>query len=422
MVPVVHGAGGGLAGLMLYVTHDVGSTQTAERVAWTQAVNLPVDDAATCGKLMRRTVDDASALKAAAGVATTGRKLKKPFEHMTLSWSPGEQPTREQMTTAAHEALEARGYTGCQAFIACHEDKDHPHVHIVTCRVDPRTGRTRKPKNVRKLQRWAEAYEERTGGLQIPNRRERRLAREHNAREIRAAVKEERKPALRRTPAMEPKRVRDPRGCAIRHRTAAERQEWFAVLTEQDLDNAPSAQARAKRVEISRRQATARIDAGNQRADGFEELAAAAAVPPPVHPPERPRADLAHARIHEARVSEPPALDPPERPRADLARLRIRDTEAAAPPALHPPERPRADLAHVRIRDTEAAAPPAIAIPERRRREPEPVSAAEEQDLLAPGVGIALEVSPDRGAEQPEAGGADRPRDGADHRPDRDRD
>ena len=321
---------------MLYVTRDVGK-DTADRVAWTEGVNLPVDDGPTCGKLMRRTVNDAAALKAAAGVATTGRKLRKQFEHLTLSWSPDERPTRREMRAAALEALEARGYRGCQAFIACHTDRDHPHVHIVICRVDPKTGRARKPTHARKLQRWAEAYEERTGGIRIPNRRDRRLVREHNAREIRAAVKENRTPALRRMPAMETKRSRDPRGRAIRHRTPPERREWYAVLTERDRDSAPPAQGRAKRVEIARRQVAARLAAGTRRAAGFEQLAAAADVPP-LHPPERPRDDLAHAPI-EAQAPEPPTLHPPERPRDDLAHAPIVETHVPEPPVIAVPDR-----------------------------------------------------------------------------------
>ena len=364
MTPVIHGAGAGGAGLMLYVTHDVGSRDTSDRVAWTASVNLPVDDGPSCGKLMRRTVNDAADLKAAAGVATTGRKLKKPFEHMSISWAPDERPTKDTMTAAALEAIEARGYSGCQAFIACHTDRDHPHVHIVTCRVDPKTGRTRKPTHARKLQRWAEDYEQRTGGIRIPNRRERRLVREHNAQEIRAAVKEERRPALRRMPAMETKRSRGPTGHAIRKRTADERRQWSALLAEQERGHTAGptpAQARSDRVALARRQTVAQLEAGNQRAERFERLAAAAAVlPMKLGPaPERPRADLAQVRIEApAAAVLPMKLGPaPERPRADLAQVRI---EAPAPVPSSPmklgpaPERPRADLAQVRI---EAPAP-----------------------------------------------------------------
>ena len=326
MAPVIHGAGAGLAGLMLYVTHDVGSKDTADRVAWTAAVNLPVDEAESCRKLMQRTVNDAADLKAAAGMATTGRKLRKPFEHLSLSWSPGEHPTKREMMAAALEALHARGYSGCQAFIACHTDCDHPHVHIVVCRVDPQTGRTRKPTHARKLQRWAEDYEERTGGIRIPNRRERRLVREHNAEEIRAAMREERQPALRRMPPLEPKRVREPNGKAIRRRTAGERQQWSARLADQETAATPAhvRAARAERVNLNRDQADARIQTRKAAAVAKR---AAVNTPPSVKPTRPPRAP---ARP----IPGPPvAIAPSFRP----AREPTRPPRAPARPIPGPP-------------------------------------------------------------------------------------
>ena len=207
MVPVIHGTGAGLAGLMAYVTHDVENHETAERVEWMEGVNLPTDDAASCERLMRRTVNDAANLKAATGSSSQGRKLRKPYEHLTLSWSPDEpHPTRQDMKDAAREAIKARGYARCQGFIAAHDDRDHPHVHIVICRVDPSTGRTTRATHARKLQRWAETHEKKNHGpaLVIPNRRARRLVREHNAAEIKASVKENRAPVLRAMPRMKP--------------------------------------------------------------------------------------------------------------------------------------------------------------------------------------------------------------------------
>ena len=409
-MPVIHGAGAGVTGLMLYVTHDVGSRDTAARVAWTASVNLPVDDAPSCGKLMRRTVNDAADLKAAAGVATTGRKLKKPFEHMSISWAPDERPTKDEMKAAALEAIEARGYSGCQAFIACHKDRDHRHVHIVTCRVDPKTGLTRKPTHARKLQRWAEDYEQRTGGLRIPNRRERRLVREHNAQEIRAAVKEERRPALRRMPPIEVKRSRGPTGHAIRTRTAAERREWSALLSEQECGDtaATPAQARTGRVTLARRQTGDRLQAGNEQAERFERFAAAAeaAVSPmqrqPV--PERPLADSARVPI-EAPAAVPPPMQRqpvPERPLADSARVPI-EAPAAVPPPMQRqpvPERPLADSARVPI-EAPAAVPPPMQrqpVPERpladSARVPIEASVPEEPPLL-------MLPAPPRPPEQP---------------------
>ena len=344
MAPVIHGAGAGLAGLMLYVTHDVGSKDTADRVAWTAAVNLPVDEAESCRKLMQRTVNDAADLKAAAGMATTGRKLRKPFEHLSLSWSPGEHPTKREMMAAALEALHARGYSGCQAFIACHTDCDHPHVHIVVCRVDPQTGRTRKPTHARKLQRWAEDYEERTGGIRIPNRRERRLVREHNAEEIRAAMREERQPALRRMPPLEPKRVREPNGKAIRRRTAGERQQWSARLADQETAATPAhvRAARAERVNLNRDQADVRIQTRKAAAVAKR---AAVNTPPSVKPTRPPRAPARPIPGPPVAIAPSfrPAREPTRPPRAPARPI----PRAACRNRAQLPASPRADTAAV---------------------------------------------------------------------------
>ena len=77
MVPTIHKPGRGLAGLLAYVTHDTDNRETADRVEWTAAVNLPVDDAPTCGRIMAATVRDAADLKTANGISARGRKLKR---------------------------------------------------------------------------------------------------------------------------------------------------------------------------------------------------------------------------------------------------------------------------------------------------------------------------------------------------------
>ena len=263
MVPTIYKPGPDVAELLAYITHDGKDRETADRVEWTAGVNLPVDDGPSCGRIMAGTVRDAAALKAGAGISTRGRKLKKPYEHITLSWSPEEpRPTREQMMDATDEALEARGYSGCHAFVACHTDRKHPHVHIVVCRIDLKTGQVKRPTHARKLQRWAEQHEEKTRGhLVIPNRRARRLVREHNGREIRAAIKENRDPVLRKLPPMKPKPVRDALGRVTAPRTDEERASFRQLIAAQQQDGTPRAQARRERVALSRTQAEARVQA-----------------------------------------------------------------------------------------------------------------------------------------------------------------
>ena len=62
MVPVIHRGGAGGEKLISYLTHDR-EADTADRLAWTEMVNLPPVDPETAGSIMRRTVVDADILK-----------------------------------------------------------------------------------------------------------------------------------------------------------------------------------------------------------------------------------------------------------------------------------------------------------------------------------------------------------------------
>ena len=381
MVPTIHKPGRGLAGLLAYVTHDTDNRETADRVEWTAAVNLPVDDVATCGRIMAATVRDADHLKAAAGISTRGRKLRKPYEHITLSWAPTEpRPTRAQMRDAADEALDARGYRGCHAFLACHTDRDHPHVHIVVCRIDPSTGQARKPTHARKLQRWAENYEEKTHGpaLVIPNRRARRLVRQHNGREIRAAVRENREPEnLKKLPPMKPRPVRDPLGRVTAPRNDEERAAFNELLEAHRQDGTPRAQARRDRVALSRTQAQARLEDKQRRVSRTLRTAAEPPAQAPARVNPRPVDVLPPRHFvvvpNSSRAPDPPApvRQPPARPDVLSPRHFVVVPDSSRAP--DPPAPVRAAPARtptVAIRDNTPPPPP------RRIEPPRPTSPA----------------------------------------------
>ena len=74
-------------------------------------------------------------------MSAAGRKLEKPVVHYTLSWAKDERPDRAEMNRAAEETLKALGLERHQALIVAHNDKTHPHVHLVVNRVDPATGK-----------------------------------------------------------------------------------------------------------------------------------------------------------------------------------------------------------------------------------------------------------------------------------------
>ena len=169
---VAETAGGpSFKGAALYYLHDrrqngEAERLTAERVAWAHVCNLPTDDPERAWRMMAHTAMAQSALKAAAGVKATGRKLAKPCAAFSLSWHPSEQPTREDMLAAALDSLKALGVADHQAIIVAHQDADHPHVHIILNRIHPETGVAATLGNSHwKLSAWALAYERGRGRI-----------------------------------------------------------------------------------------------------------------------------------------------------------------------------------------------------------------------------------------------------------------
>ena len=214
MIPVIVSSGAGVQGLVDYVTHDQSSPsdprpQTAERVLWTACLGLAIDDPQLMRRVMQGLTSDAEDLKRRAGIRAGGRKLAKPYIHITLAWAPGQNPTKEEMLEAAAGALEAIGIDSRHyGVVAAHGDVAHRHLHIVVCRVDPETGKAVNigPPAARALSRWAEQYEREHGGIVVPTRVERRECRERQQ----AAIREQRKEGVRRGAAQDNARAIHP--------------------------------------------------------------------------------------------------------------------------------------------------------------------------------------------------------------------
>lgn len=70
--------------------------------------------------------------------ASTNRRVKNPSKHISLSFSPhdAERITDEFMAQIAKEYMERMGIRNTQYIVVRHNDKDHPHCHIVYNRVD----------------------------------------------------------------------------------------------------------------------------------------------------------------------------------------------------------------------------------------------------------------------------------------------
>ena len=262
MIPCIHALGHGVRGLLAYTTHDrpsAGEPQptTAERVGLVAGLNLPTDDPHLAGLIMARLAADAEIIKELAGTSSRGRKLKAPFIHLSLSWSPDEpRPDRAEMLRAVEEALKSVGMGACQAFVIEHTDTAHPHVHVVVCRVDPETGKACGRKNdARKLSAWAAKYERSRGRVQVPNRIARREAREEYRAVVGVQVDasvpgDEAKSKARAVVPLPP--MHKKRGAGRAARTAAERQEWAARFKAQVQSRTPPDQARRERVRLAR--------------------------------------------------------------------------------------------------------------------------------------------------------------------------
>jgi Ti-type conjugative transfer relaxase TraA len=102
------------------------------------------------------------------------RQCEMDCVHLSLCWRPGEEPTREQMETAAKNALTSIGMGNARSLFAAHNDEGYKHVHIVASKINPETGKAYDLKgNWLNLSRWAEAYEnEHSGGVVCTRRQE----------------------------------------------------------------------------------------------------------------------------------------------------------------------------------------------------------------------------------------------------------
>lgn len=115
--------GSSFSGLAQYLTKDEG------RVAWTEP------------RWMIGTDPQEVAREMEAATLVADSRLEKPVYHVSISFSETDQPTREQMQQAADRVLGELGLGEHQALLVAHEDKGHPHLHVMANRVHPETGK-----------------------------------------------------------------------------------------------------------------------------------------------------------------------------------------------------------------------------------------------------------------------------------------
>lgn len=153
----------------MYVLHDQ-KAKTSERVSWVVSSNLHSDPENAWFE-MYQTWRDQDALKRNAGVSARGRKNNAPVLHYTLAWHVDDAPTANEMKAAALESLKVLGLEEHEALIVGHNDKMHPHVHVIANTVHPYTGRTAALKySKERLSEWAEAFERDRGQIRCEER------------------------------------------------------------------------------------------------------------------------------------------------------------------------------------------------------------------------------------------------------------
>lgn len=98
------------------------------RVAWTSSRNLPTSEPELAATMMRAT--------AAQNVRT-----EFPVYHVAVSFDPGDRVEQASMERVADRLLAELKLDARQAVIVAHQDRQHPHLHIMVNRVHPETGK-----------------------------------------------------------------------------------------------------------------------------------------------------------------------------------------------------------------------------------------------------------------------------------------
>jgi hypothetical protein len=163
MIVRILSPGKSFKGLASYLTNDP-EAKTAERVGWTHTLNLAHDHVSSAVDEMLWTSRNAELLKQEAGIRAGGRATENTVKHISLNWSPDETPTKDHMIETAEAFLRHMNWHEHQALIVSHEDRPHPHAHLMLSAVHPETG-LRLDDNFerRRAQTWALQYEQENG-------------------------------------------------------------------------------------------------------------------------------------------------------------------------------------------------------------------------------------------------------------------
>ncbi|MCY4233689.1 MAG: relaxase/mobilization nuclease domain-containing protein [Bacteroidetes bacterium] len=99
------------------------------RVAWMEGRNVLSDENLS---IAAREMDI---------VASSNIRAKRPVLHMSISWAPEDDPSRNQMTEVAERVLKKLNLQDHQTMLVAHGDEHYAHLHTMVNRIHPVTRR-----------------------------------------------------------------------------------------------------------------------------------------------------------------------------------------------------------------------------------------------------------------------------------------
>ena len=103
--------------------------ENTSRVEWTETRNL------VCTDTMQDIAWEMTVVARGSG------RVQKPVYHLSISWAPEDDPTRDQMVAISDQLRYDLSLKDHQALLVAHGDEQYQHVHIMANRVHPETRR-----------------------------------------------------------------------------------------------------------------------------------------------------------------------------------------------------------------------------------------------------------------------------------------
>ena len=145
-------SGSDFGGLARYLTYR------EDRVGFVELHNMASRDVREAAREMQITSELSS-------------RCKKPVYHLSLSFDPGDQPSEEQLRSAASRVLKELNLDTHQAVVVSHRDTAHPHVHVMVNRVHAETGKAwRTSHDWRRIERALRKLEKEWSLREVPGR------------------------------------------------------------------------------------------------------------------------------------------------------------------------------------------------------------------------------------------------------------